>query len=94
MFALADTFDAITSNRPYRTAQGYEQAREVIEAESGHQFDPLVVQAFLSIDPHEWQAIRAEVELELADWRQHRARFLAEGYDSIRRGGQRTEAGE
>jgi response regulator RpfG family c-di-GMP phosphodiesterase len=94
LFALADTFDAITSNRPYRSAQGYEKAREVIEAESGHQFDPLVVQAFLSIDPHEWQAIRAEVEVELADWRQQRARFLAEGYDAIRRGGQRTEAGE
>ncbi len=49
IFAVADTFDAITSDRPYRKAQSLEVARQVIRDNSGTQFDPKVVDAFLSL---------------------------------------------
>jgi HD-GYP domain-containing protein (c-di-GMP phosphodiesterase class II) len=43
IFAVADTLDAITSNRPYRRASSFELASETISALSGSQFDPQVV---------------------------------------------------
>jgi len=43
---VADVFDAITSNRPYRTALALEEAREEIARGSGSHFDPVVVEAF------------------------------------------------
>jgi HD-GYP domain-containing protein (c-di-GMP phosphodiesterase class II) len=47
IFAVADTFDAMTSDRPYRRALPWEAAREEIARHSGTQFDPQVVEAFL-----------------------------------------------
>jgi response regulator RpfG family c-di-GMP phosphodiesterase len=47
IFAVADTLDAITSDRPYRPAGPWERARAEIITESGLQFDPDVVAAFL-----------------------------------------------
>jgi putative two-component system response regulator len=47
IFALADTLDAITSDRPYRPAQPWETARSEIVAQADKQFDPVVVDAFL-----------------------------------------------
>lgn len=49
--AIADVFDALTSERPYRTALSYEEAHAVIRAGSGTQFDPRVVEAFSAIVP-------------------------------------------
>ncbi|MEI7025192.1 HD domain-containing phosphohydrolase [Paenibacillus sp. y28] len=49
IFALADTFDAITSDRPYRKAQSVEKAKQVIEEHLGTQFCPDCAKAFLSI---------------------------------------------
>ena len=46
VFALADALDAMTSDRPYRPACGWDEAREEICAQSGGQFDPQVVAAF------------------------------------------------
>jgi response regulator RpfG family c-di-GMP phosphodiesterase len=46
VFAVADTLDAMTSDRPYRDALDWATARDVILAESGRQFDPDVVDAF------------------------------------------------
>jgi ribonuclease P protein subunit RPR2 len=46
VFALADTLDAITSDRPYRPAQPWEIARREIVSQAGKQFDPAVVEAF------------------------------------------------
>ncbi len=51
VFAVADAFDAMTSNRPYRRALSVEQACEEITNNSGSQFDPMVVQAFLRCLP-------------------------------------------
>lgn len=49
IFAVIDTFDAITNNRPYRKARPYAVAREEIIRGAGTQFDPEVVRAFLTI---------------------------------------------
>ncbi|MFZ2525241.1 MAG: HD-GYP domain-containing protein [Candidatus Ferrigenium altingense] len=48
LFAVIDTLDAITSDRPYRKANTFEQARDEIIRMSGTQFDPVAVQAFLA----------------------------------------------
>jgi len=48
MIAIADTFDAMTSARSYRPAVLPDQAFEVLRAESGRQFDPTLIAAFLS----------------------------------------------
>jgi diguanylate cyclase (GGDEF)-like protein len=45
IFAVADALDAMTSDRPYRDALPWEAAYEELEAESGKQFDPTVVEA-------------------------------------------------
>jgi putative nucleotidyltransferase with HDIG domain len=49
IFAIADTFDAMTSDRPYRKALSVEAAREEIARCSGSQFDPRCADAFLSM---------------------------------------------
>ena len=49
IFAIADTLDAMTSDRPYRKAVPFSTARREITREAGRQFDPEVVKAFLSI---------------------------------------------
>ena len=46
IFALADTLDAVTTDRPYRRARSWEQAIDEILGEDGQQFDPRVVSAF------------------------------------------------
>ena len=57
IFAVADTLDAITSDRPYRRASSFEPARETIRRLSGSQFDPQVVEVFLSIPEDVWPTI-------------------------------------
>lgn len=57
LFAVADTLDAMTSHRPYRNALPLETAMAEIERNSGTQFDPQVVKAFLSISPSFWETI-------------------------------------
>lgn len=49
IFAVADTYDAMTSSRPYREAMPHEIALEEIERCAGSQFDPVVVAAFKQI---------------------------------------------
>jgi response regulator RpfG family c-di-GMP phosphodiesterase len=61
IFAVVDTLDAMTSDRPYRKAMPYEDAREEIVRNSGIQFDPAVVQVFLSIPPEEWKAMHRRI---------------------------------
>ncbi len=50
--AVADVFDALTHGRPYKEAWPLEAALEEIRQQSGRQFDPKVVEAFLQL-PHE-----------------------------------------
>jgi len=58
IFAIADTLDAMTSDRPYRKALSFAQAREEIERCAGTQFDPELVRVFLSLPEEELRAIR------------------------------------
>jgi len=54
IFAIADSFDAITSDRPYRRASPLDFGRETIRRESGRLFDPQVMDVFLSIPKEAW----------------------------------------
>ncbi|QNB46768.1 HD domain-containing protein [Thermanaerosceptrum fracticalcis] len=47
--AVADTFDAMTTNRPYRGALPVEAALKELEKNKGSQFDPQVVDAFIKV---------------------------------------------
>jgi putative nucleotidyltransferase with HDIG domain len=62
IFAAADAFDAMTTDRPYRSALLPEMARDEIVRHSGTQFDPKVVQAFLLI--YETLAAKAAREIQ------------------------------
>lgn len=64
IFAVADTLDAMTSDRPYRKALPFSAAREEIIRESGRQFDPAVVEAFLAVPEQRWTEIRHQVTRE------------------------------
>ncbi len=61
IFAVGDTLDAITSDRPYRRARSFDSAREEILRCSGSQFDPGVVEVFLKIPNELWQELRSEI---------------------------------
>lgn len=49
LFAAVDVFDALTSDRPYRSAWSHSQAIAYIKEQAGHQFDPRIVELFLEI---------------------------------------------
>jgi putative nucleotidyltransferase with HDIG domain len=49
IIAVADTYDAIVTDRPYRKGRTHEQAVRIIEEESGKQFDPRVVDVFVRL---------------------------------------------
>ena len=49
ILAVADVYDALVSDRPYRKGMKASRVLTVIESEAGHQFDPDVVAAFLTI---------------------------------------------
>jgi response regulator RpfG family c-di-GMP phosphodiesterase len=57
IFAVADTLDAITSERPYQHAASFESAREIIRRLSGTAFDPRVVSVFLNIREDIWPIV-------------------------------------
>jgi len=66
IFSVVDTFDAMTSDRPYRAALSIDTAREEIKNWSGRQFDPAVADAFLSIDADTWREIRERIHREVS----------------------------
>lgn len=49
--AVADVFDALTSERPYKAAWSLEKAQDFLREGSGQHFDPACVEAFLSVWP-------------------------------------------
>jgi len=49
IIAIADVFQALTSDRPYRKAHPFKKAIQIIESGAGTQFDPHIVKIFLSI---------------------------------------------
>ena len=61
IFAVADTLDAMISDRPYRKALPISAAREEIRRFSGKQFDPRVVEVFLSHPDRVWVELHDKV---------------------------------
>jgi putative nucleotidyltransferase with HDIG domain len=62
IFAVADAFDAMTSDRPYRKRMPYADARNEIARCAGTQFDPMVVEAFLAIPQEVWEEVQRRAE--------------------------------
>jgi len=62
IFSVADTLDAITSDRPYRPAQSLSAAREEIKKWTGRQFDPEVVRVFLEMPDSIWEGLRKDID--------------------------------
>lgn len=65
IFSVADTLDAITSDRAYRKAQPLFAARQEIERCSGTQFDPQVVRVFLEMNDHLWEDLRKSIDQQI-----------------------------
>lgn len=61
IFSVADALDAITSDRPYRKAKSFSEARREIERCSGTQFDPAIVAVYRTFPDHLWEELRTEV---------------------------------
>jgi HD-GYP domain-containing protein (c-di-GMP phosphodiesterase class II) len=58
VFAVADALDALTTDRPYRRATGWDGARREIRSSAGSQFDPQVVAALEAIPDETFEALR------------------------------------
>jgi|SRR5579884_37253 len=61
VFAVADVFDALTTDRPYRPASATRVAREMVTAGAGSQFDPRAIEAFNEIDDRTLERIAAQI---------------------------------
>lgn len=57
MFMVADVYDALTSERPYRSSMTYEEAVAEIRSLSGSHFDPVIVDIFMAISPDQLQEV-------------------------------------
>ncbi len=62
IFSVADTLDAMTSDRVYRKKLSFEDVLTEVRKYSGTQFDPTVVGAFEEIPPDVWQVIKERAE--------------------------------
>jgi len=66
IFSIADTLDAIMSDRPYRPRQSFSAARAEIEKWSGKQFDPEVVKVFLEMPETLWEGLREDIDAQIS----------------------------
>jgi putative nucleotidyltransferase with HDIG domain len=64
IFSVADTFDAITSDRPYRAAQSPQAARKEIQDWCGRQFDPEVVTVFQQMPDEIFEELRRAISAQ------------------------------
>lgn len=65
LVSVAETLDAITSDRPYRYAQTIGAAGEEIKRWSGRQFDAKVVDIFLAMPESVWRDLRREMDSQI-----------------------------
>lgn len=68
LFTVVDTFDSMTSDRPYRDALEYDDVVDELRRCSGTQYDPSLVETFLSIPEREWIRIAEEAENSSFSW--------------------------
>lgn len=71
IFAVADTLDALTADRVYRKATSLEAAQQEIVRCSGTQFDPAIVNIFISIPKQTWHTIQNAVTVLNAPIQEH-----------------------
>ncbi len=64
IFSVADTLDAMTTDRPYRPGASLAEARAEIKAKAGSQFDPAVVAALEAIPDDRLRRISSETALK------------------------------
>ena len=67
IFAGADAFDAITSDRVYRRGKSYEAAAKELDDWAGRQFDPKVVEAFHRVPREDWEELHRQSLLPKPD---------------------------
>ncbi len=60
IFAVADAFDAITSDRVYRRGKPYEAAAQELDDWAGRQFDPKIVEAFHRVPKEDWEELHRQ----------------------------------
>jgi putative nucleotidyltransferase with HDIG domain len=58
IFAVADAFDAMISDRIYRSGRSYKEALEELKKHAGTQFDPEIVEAFSRVPEEDWENLR------------------------------------
>jgi len=66
LFAVADTIDAMTSDRPYRKALPFDAVHDELRRLSEAQFDPRIVEVFFSIPEKQWTVGQEETGGEAA----------------------------
>jgi len=66
IFSVADTLDAITSDRPYRRARSLAEARKEIQIWAGRQFDPEVVAVFQQMPDEIFEELRRAISAQTA----------------------------
>jgi putative nucleotidyltransferase with HDIG domain len=66
LFAVADTLDAITSDRPFRAAQSIQTAYQEISGLSGRDFDPEIVKVLLKMPITIWDDLRTEIDSQIS----------------------------
>ena len=64
IFSVADTLDAIISDRPYRPARTFPEARKEIQDWTGRQFDPEVVEVFSKMPDDIFEDLRREINAQ------------------------------
>ncbi|NCO90779.1 MAG: hypothetical protein COZ06_35340 [Armatimonadetes bacterium CG_4_10_14_3_um_filter_66_18] len=77
VFAVADAFDAMTSDRTYHKALSFADARNELRRCAGTQFDPDVVEAFMTLDDSLLRSIQASTRIRSHDLTQATAEVLA-----------------
>jgi len=80
IFAVADAFDAITSDRVYRRGKSYQEAADELDEWSGRQFDPKVVEAFHRVPQQDWDELRKRSLMPKAEG--HEVRRVVQSLES------------
>lgn len=96
---VADAYDAMTSDRPYRKAIGHQRAIQELKKCAGRQFDPKIVDVLVNVlgegaepNPHELPASHLGVQLASIDPKQTGRQFLREAERLARQGKESSPA--
>jgi HD-GYP domain-containing protein (c-di-GMP phosphodiesterase class II) len=88
IFAIADVFDALTSQRPYKKSLGFEETMKILDQGRGSHFDPELLDAFAVVAP---ELYRKYAGREGVDLRQELVamvdKYFSAGMESLRYGG-------